>query len=449
MLDRMLEFGRALRSAGVPVAVSENLDALRALEHVRLDDKDSMRAALATTMVKDQGHMQAFDTLFDLYFGTGRGPDAIDARDENDEPTDRDDLVGELADALGDAGGSGLQDIARRAVAQFGRLQSSSSGTWYSQYQVLRTLDLDALVEMLRGRAEADDTLTPMERRLRLQEIERRVQEFRRLTLNETRRRVAEHDGPEKVASYAVSPLPEDLSFLSATSDMAELRRAVRPLARKLATRVAMKRRRARRGNLDLRRTVRRSLSSGGVPFDTAFRHRAPHRPELVVLCDVSSSVSRFARFALMLTHALSAQFSRVRSFAFVDTLDEVTHFFDHEDFLAAVDRMYREASVVHIDGHSDYGASLVRLHDVYGAEIGPRTTLLILGDARNNYRAPEAWALKALRASARHTYWLNPEPVGDWDTGDSVASTYAACVDKMVEVRNLRQLEDFIALAL
>ncbi|HEY7875119.1 MAG TPA: VWA domain-containing protein [Actinomycetota bacterium] len=445
----MLEFGRALRSAGVPVAVSENLDALRALEHVRLDDKDSMRAALATTMVKDQGHMQAFDTLFDLYFGTGRGPDAIDARDENDEPTDRDDLVGELADALGDAGGSGLQDIARRAVAQFGRLQSSSSGTWYSQYQVLRTLDLDALVEMLRGRAEADDTLTPMERRLRLQEIERRVQEFRRLTLNETRRRVAEHDGPEKVASYAVSPLPEDLSFLSATSDMAELRRAVRPLARKLATRVAMKRRRARRGNLDLRRTVRRSLSSGGVPFDTAFRHRAPHRPELVVLCDVSSSVSRFARFALMLTHALSAQFSRVRSFAFVDTLDEVTHFFDHEDFLAAVDRMYREASVVHIDGHSDYGASLVRLHDVYGAEIGPRTTLLILGDARNNYRAPEAWALKALRASARHTYWLNPEPVGDWDTGDSVASTYAACVDKMVEVRNLRQLEDFIALAL
>jgi uncharacterized protein with von Willebrand factor type A (vWA) domain len=246
-----------------------------------------------------------------------------------------------------------------------------------------------------------------------------------------------------------VTPLPEDLSFLSATSDMAELRRAVRPLARKLATRIAMKRRRARRGQLDVRRTVRRSLSSGGVPFDTAFRHRAPHRPELVVLCDVSSSVSRFARFALMLTHALSSQFSRVRSFAFVDTLDEVTHFFDHEDFLVAVDRMYQEASVVHIDGHSDYGASLQRLYDVYGADIGPRTTLLILGDARNNYRAPEAWALKALRASARHTYWLNPEPVSDWDTGDSVASTYAACVDKMVEVRNLRQLEEFIARAL
>ena len=448
MIDRLLEFGHALRDAGVPVAVSESLDALRALEHIRLDERESMRAALAATMVKNQGHMPAFDTLFDLYFGTGRGPAAVAERDAADEPSTPDELTEELAEALA-GGGADLRDIARRAVAQFGRLDSPGSGTWYSQYQVLRALDVDALVEMLRAKATTDDGSSELDRRLKLQEIEARARAFRNMTLAETRRRVAEYDGPEKVARYAVTPLPEDLSFLSATSDMAELRRAVRPLARKLATRVAMKRRRARRGQLDVRRTVRHSLSTGGVPFEAEWRHRAPHRPELVVLCDVSSSVSRFARFALMLTHALSAQFSKVRSFAFVDTLDEVTHFFDHEDFLTAVDNMYREASVVHLDGHSDYGASFQRLHDVYGSEIGPRTTLLILGDARNNYRAPEAWALRALRASARHTYWLNPEPVGDWDSGDSLASMYAACVDKMVEVRNLRQLEEFIARAL
>lgn len=446
MLDRMLAFGRALRDAGVPVAVSESLDALRAIEHVALDERESMRAALAATMVKNQGHMPAFDTLFDLYFGTGRGPDALAERDADDPDSTRDELIEELSGVLTGGGDSDARDIARRAVARFGRLDSPGSGTWYSQYQVLRTLDVDALVEMLRARVVEEPGVSDLERRLKLQEIETRAREFRNLTLAETRRRVAEHDGPEKVARYAVTPLPEDLSFLSATSDMAELRRAVRPLARKLATRIAMKRRRARRGQLDIRRTVRHSLSTGGVPFDTEFRHRAPHRPELVVLCDVSSSVSRFARFALMLTHALSAQFSRVRSFAFVDTLDEVTHFFEHEDFLTAVDRMYQEAGVVHVDGHSDYGASLQRLHDLYGSEIGPRTTLLILGDARNNYRAPEAWALKALSASARHSYWLNPEPVADWDTGDSVASQYAGCVDKMVEVRNLRQLEEFIA---
>lgn len=449
MLDRTLELGRALRDAGVPVSVSENLDALRALAHVRLDERESVKAALAATMVKDDGHRPAFDTLFDLYFGTGRGPDAVAERDADDAPAQREDLVAELSEALTGSGSGDMRDVARRAVAQLGRLESPGSGTWYSQYQVLRALDVDALVEMLRSATELDDNLTPIERMLRMQEIEARGRAFRSLTLAETRRRVAEHDGPEKVARYAVTPLPEDLSFLSATADMAELRRAVRPLARKLATRIAMKRRRARRGQLDVRRTFRRSLSTGGVPFETAFRHRAPHRPELMVLCDVSSSVSRFARFALMLTHALSAQFCRVRSFAFVDTLDEVTHYFEHEDFLTAVDEMYREAAVVRVDGHSDYGASLRLLQDRYGKDVGPRTTLLVLGDARNNYRAPEARALEALARSARHSYWLNPEPVSDWDTGDSVASVYAACVDKMVEVRNLRQLEEFIARAL
>ena len=187
-------------------------------------------------------------------------------------------------------------------------------------------------------------------------------------------------------------------------------------------------------------------MSTGGVPFATEFRHRVPHRPELFVLCDVSSSVARFARFSLMLTHALSAQFSRVRSFAFVDTIDEVTRFFEDEDFVAAVDRMNAEAAVVSHDGHSDYGSVLEEFWATYGAEVGPKTTLLILGDARNNYRARQTWVLKALGEKALHTYWLNPEAISDWDTGDSAAFEYATHVDRMVEVRTLRQLEDFIA---
>jgi uncharacterized protein with von Willebrand factor type A (vWA) domain len=146
-----------------------------------------------------------------------------------------------------------------------------------------------------------------------------------------------------------------------------------------------------------------------------------------------------------MLTHALSAQFSRVRSFAFVDAIDEVTRFFEHEDFLAAVDRMNQEANVVWDDGHSDYGSVLERFAESYGRDVGPKTTLLILGDARTNYRARRVEALKTLAGQAHHTYWLNPEPISDWDTGDSAASEYAAVVDQMIEVRNLRQLEEFI----
>lgn len=444
MLSRLLEFNHALRDAGIPVAISEGIDAVHALEHIDIADRASFKAALAATLIKAEAQRPAFDTMFDLYFGTGRGPRADEQKDQDNSSTSREELLDQLIEAIRSGDGSALGDIARRAVGRFGRLDSRSSREWFSNYEVLRTLDPNAILERLRQ--EVDEAgLTPFASQLVRDEFERRMRAFRAAVLADTRRRVAEYRGPEAVASYAVGPLPEDLNFLSATADMAELRKAIRPLARKLATRIAMKRRRSTRGHLDIRRTIRHSLSTGGVPFETAHRHRTPHRPELFILCDVSSSVSRFARFALMLTHALSAQFSRVRSFAFVDAIDEVTRFFEHEDFVAAVDRMNAEAGVVSDDGHSDYGSIFERFLDAYGNEVGPKTTLLILGDARTNYRARKVGALKMLVEKAHHTYWLNPESMGDWDTGDSAASEYAAVVDQMVEVRNLRQLERFI----
>lgn len=445
MLARLLEFNHALRQAGIPVAISEGIDALEAFEHVDTTAREPFRATLAATLIKDQAQRPAFDTLFDLYFGTGRGPHADEERDASEPPSTREELLEELTEAIRMGDGQALSDIARRAVGRFGRLEGSSSREWFSNYEVLRTLDPNTLLERLQQEVDDMSGTRAFEAQVLRDIFERRMRAFRAAVLADTRRRVAEYRGPEAVASYAVQPLPEDLNFLSATADMAELRKAIRPLARKLATRVAMKRRRSRTGHLDIRRTIRHSLSTGGVPFETAHRHRTPHRPELIILCDVSSSVARFARFALMLTHALSSQFSRVRSFAFVDAIDEVTRFFEHEDFIAAVDRMNAEAGVVSDDGHSDYGSILERFLDAFGKEVGPKTTLLILGDARTNYRARKAGALKALADRAHHTYWLNPEPMSDWDTGDSAASEYAAVVDRMVEVRNLRQLEAFI----
>ncbi|MEA2432994.1 MAG: uncharacterized protein QOG54_451 [Actinomycetota bacterium] len=445
MLDRVLDFTHALREAGIPVSISETIDSLKALEHIPFENKGAFKAAFATTMIKSDAHGQAFNTLFDLYFGTGRGPQGL-AHDEP-EAIGRDAVTEEVFQALLSGDANAMGQAARRAVGELGRLGTARSEDWYSQYEVMRALDLTSLLaRLMREAGDVDDALSPLERRLLRDEFERRIRDFRDRTLNETRRRVAEHRGPEAVARYAVSPLPEDVNFLSATADMAELRRAIRPLARKLAARMAMKRRRASIGQLDMRRTIRHSLSTGGVPLDLAFKHKPPHRPELFVLCDISGSVARFARFALMLTHSLSAQFSRVRSFAFVDTIDEVTRFFEHEDFFAGIDAMNAGAEVVWHDGHSDYGTSLARFLETYGKDIGPRTTLLILGDARNNYRDRKTWALKELSDRARHSYWLNPEGRQDWDTGDSTASEYAAHVDEMVEVRNVRQLEDFIA---
>ena len=449
MLGRVLEFTQALRDAGIPIAVSESIDAMTALRHSGLEDPRVMKATLATTMIKNQTHLPAFETLFELYFrsagplgGIGDGADHRDAA----PGMEIDELRDLIYDALVAGDTAGMNGLVKQAVESFGRLDSSRD--WFSNYEVVRALDVAGLARRLLDHAEGSPG-SELERRLLTSEFEERVRKLRAEIIAETRRRVAELRGPEAVAGYAVAPLPEDQSFLGMTSNMDDLRRAVRPLARKLATRLAMKRKKAKRGQLDIRRTFRRSLSTGGVPFRTAHRHRVPHRPELFVLCDVSGSVARFARFGLMLTHALGAQFSRVRSFAFVDTFDEVTRFFEQEDFFAAVDLMNREARLIWDDGHSDYGTALERFYLAHGRDLTPKATLLILGDARNNYRARKEDVLREMASKVHHTYWLNPEPISDWDTGDSVASIYAAQVDKMVEVRNLRQLEEFIALEL
>ncbi|MEA2477603.1 MAG: uncharacterized protein QOC87_1802 [Actinomycetota bacterium] len=444
MLDRLLEFTGALRDAGVPVSVGEDLDALSALSYVSLADKSAVHSALAAAMVKTDTHRDAFDLLFELYFGTGRGDAAIGSADELADERTADELAEAVGDAITAGDGQATSDLAREAVARFGRVESPS-GQWWSNYEVARTLDLTTLLARLE-RATDDPALPGWQQQILRGQIQEGMARFRAAVLAETRRRVAEHRGAAAVASYAVPPLPEDLSFLSATTDVDEVRRAVRPLARKLAARIAMKRKRSTRGTLDMRRTFRRSLSTGGVFVDTPMRRKVPHRPEIVILCDVSGSVARFSRFALLLTHALSAQFTRVRSFAFVDAIDEVTDYFDNEDFAEAIRAMSDNARIVRDDGHSDYGTIFEMFLDEHGRDIGPKTTLLILGDARNNYRARGGEALKELSKRARHTYWLNPEPRGDWDSGDSVASDYAEYVDDMVEVRNLRQLESFIA---
>ena len=438
MLDRLLSFSEALRGAGVPVSVGENLDALRSLEHVDWLDRAAWRSALAATMLKSDAHRPAFDTLFELYFGSGGSAD--------DAPPSRtaqpEEFKSDLTDALGRGDGALLQDLAQRAVDQFGRVEDSPSGNLFFEYPIWRALDIDSL-----PRPPDDDTV---DARVARDEFERRLAEWRRRVRAEVRRRVARRRGAEAVARYSVRPLPEDLVINTAMADeLHELRRSVQPLARKLATRLALKHRRSRHGRLDMRRTVKRSLSSGGVPFDLVERKRAPRRPELFVLCDVSDSVAHFARFSLMLVHALAWQFTKVRSFVFLETIDEVTHLFEHEDFMDAVARINAEANVVHIDSHSNYGGSFEDFLARYGADISSRSTVLILGDARNNYRSSKADALKAIDSAAHKTYWLNPESLAYWDTGDSLASVYAACIDDMAEVRTLRQLERFIALRL
>ncbi len=450
--DRVLSLVAALRRAGLPAAQAESIDAVRSLGHTDLLEREQLRAALASVTVTSPSHRATFDELFDLYLPardvTGDPGDPGDDGTADLPPDDTRSTHEELLDALGGGGEAAIRHAARRAVGRHGRVEGRDGGVTYFQYRVYRAVDVQQLLADLLRREQdtAEEVLTPLEERLLEDEFRQRIRAFREEVDAEIRRHAAADRGVDRVADRVVRPPIEerDLFHLD-REEQQQLQAQVRPLARKLATRVAAKRRTGRDGRLDVRRTVRRSLITGGVPFDPTFRPRRPHRPELVVLCDVSGSVASFARFTLQLVHALQEQFAAVRSFAFIDALDEVTPWFAHQDPSDAMRRVLSEADLVWLDGHSDYGRALEQFHREYGRSLTPRTTVLILGDARNNHRQANAWVLEEIRRRARQVYWLNPEPRRFWDTGDSIAVRYARHVDDMVEVRNLAQLARFV----
>jgi len=340
--------------------------------------------------------------------------------------------------------------LARQAVKRFAGMEPGRpvGGTYYL-YRTLRNLELDSMLDRLMESAQdqAPQPLTKFEERLERDEFADRIEKLKAEVEAEIRRRLVADRGVEAMARTLRKPLPEDVDFMHASrEEMADLRKAIYPLTRKLAVRLARKRRHGRKGALDFRNTIRHSLSYGGVPAEPKFRFPRPAKPEMMVIADISGSVASFARFTLHLVYAISNQFSKVRSFVFIDGLDEVTKFFEGtEDIGQAVHRVNTEADVVWVDGHSDYGHAFDVFWERFGKDVGPKTTVLILGDARNNYHASQSWIIKEMRHKARKVFWLNPEPRAYWDTGDSIVGEYATHADGCYEVRNLRQLESFV----
>jgi uncharacterized protein with von Willebrand factor type A (vWA) domain len=343
-----------------------------------------------------------------------------------------------------------MRALAKQSVQRFAGMEPGRpvGGTYYL-YRTLRNLDLDNMLQKLMeaSKQEVGGELTPLEERLEKDEYESRIDQFKKEIEAEIRRRLVADRGAEAMAKTLRKPLPEDVEFMHASRDeMQALKKSLYPLTRKLAARLARKRRHGRKGPLDFRNTVRHSLSYGGTPAEPKFKQPRPSKPELMVVADISGSVAAFARFTLMLVYAIQGQFSKVRSFVFIDGIDEVTEFFKGTDDISeAIHRVNTEADVVWVDGHSDYGHAFEVFWDKYGKDVGPKTTVLFLGDARNNYHASQAWVIKEIRSKARQVYWLNPEPKSYWNTGDSIVGEYAAHTDGAYECRNLRQLEAFV----
>ncbi|MEU2060556.1 VWA domain-containing protein [Streptomyces sp. NPDC013455] len=440
--DRITGLVGALRAHGVRIGTGETVDAARAVAALGLADRERLREGLAATLLHGPGQRALFDSVFDLYFPSGVGGPESTSRD-------RESLRDRLAEALAADDRALLARLAAQAVDGLGGYGSSPGSDGWSAYQTLDRLRPQTLLARVRDGVRARDGGGPaFADRLLDDEIRRRIEEFRRMVGAEARRRVAERRGRDEIARRGVRPTADRVDFLFANREqLTELRRTVQPLARKLATRLAARRRRAARGSVDLRRTLRSSLSTGGVPMRPVLRRRRPVRPELVLLCDVSGSVSGFSDFTMLLVQALHDQFGKVRVFAFVNRLDEVTGLLDHgradPDGLGA--RIRAEATLTGWHGSSDYGMALGEFTERYGGAVGARTTVFVLGDARTNMSDPNLPAVRDIARRARRVYWLNPEPRAQWGTGDSAAPAYADVVE-MHECRTARQLGALIA---
>ena len=456
----LVDFVAALRRAGVRVGPGETVDAAAAAAVLDVLRRDHFREGLAATLLRRSGQRQVFDTLFELYFpaAVGAGQGEVEVPRLGDAPgggaaegiaggaVDLDALREVLAELLRDGDTAALAELARAVVEALGRTGGAggSGPPGWSAYQALQALAPETLLARILAAmaAESAEEHTPFQAELMRRVIRARLAEFRTMVAAEVRRRSAEVRGREAVARTAVPKQVEQVEFLRANAEqLAALRRTVAPFARRLATRLAVRRRHAKRGEIDLRRTMRRSLATGGVPMRPAARRRRPGRPELVVLCDVSGSVAGFSHFTLLLVQALREQFSRVRVFAFVERTAEVTAYFGPGAQPAgAMRRVLAETDLVATDGHSDYGGSLASFVRRYPDAVTARSSLLVLGDGRTNYRDPALATLAELVGQARHAYWLNPEPSRQWGTGDSAAPRYARLLP-MFECRTAEAL--------
>ena len=474
-----------LRQIGVPVSLAERIDAMQSLRHLPVGDRPTVKAALRAVLVKTHDHELAFDAVFDLYF-TAQPGQAGSAQENSQAAPGQDgqeaqDGQGALSGQNGHGGGglgaldagaltelllTALRDgneVMMRALASLFVERHAGiepgrpvAGTYYV-FRTLRAVDPDRLLARLaeggdQGAVPATVPATgpaadPLARRLELEGYEAQLAKFRQMIEAQVRQRLVDDRGAAAVARTLRRPLPEDVDFLTSSRDqIADMRAVLDPLTRKLASRLAAKRRHKRRGALDFRRTVRRSLSTGGVPVRPAFRKPHPAKPELFVLADISGSVSTFAAFTLQLAFALRSQFSRVRSFVFVDGVDEVTDVLQQApDVVEAARHINAAGSGVWLDGRSDYGHALSAFWDIWGEQVRRRTTVIVLGDARTNYHDPREGALKAVTQRAGHVCWLNPEPTSAWNSGDSVIARYQPFCDAVYECRNIRQLRAFV----
>jgi hypothetical protein len=453
--ERVLDFIKGLRGRGVSVSTAESIDALGALGQVGVEDPSTFKSALKAAVVKRRKDLPAFEELFPLYFyGLENAGDIADM--EGDIPRRLEESLREfmqgremdpmLAMLLSGRGGE-WESLIRQASGEVGtsQLATRMQVGMYTR-RIFEVFDwekmegeLEELLSFLREEGWPEEELQRVEEAYR-QNREALRKQVRRYVEREQARNVDKVPSPERVERLMNRPL-SGLDEL----ELQQMRKAVDVLARKLRNRISLREKQVKRGKLDVKATLRKNMEHGGVPFELVLKNKRMEKAELMVLCDISSSVARVSQFMLQFVYTIQDCLAKVRSFVFVDDLGEVTDFFREEDIARGVRRALSEADISY-NVRSDFGEVFRQFCERYLQDVGYRTYILIIGDARNNYNDPGAWALERIAERAKGIIWLNPETKPFWDTGDSVMGEYLPYCREARVCRTLKDLEDTVS---
>jgi uncharacterized protein len=448
---KLLAFCEELRGEGVAVGTSEILDAFAALEQVPWTEQEDFRETLAATIAKSQDDRRVFELLFDRFFFRAAEAEAVQqgiseaeaeaeggegSELDSSERLDMDALREQVREAIVAEEEDRMRDLARLSIAAFGRAEGSGV-VGVDVQRIRRTLGLSTGQQAQPAQAEEGAEPPPSISREQLNAFERHL------------RRELERDLIERTEALPPSrPLAELDRALptSPTQDLAAVHRAVSQMKRRLAT-LGHEQRGRKQGQLvDVRRTMRASLETGGVPLRLRYRPKRPRRPEIYVLCDVSTSVTSASVFFLSVLHALHDSFRKLRSFVFIERISEVSEVFEQErDFAAIARKISSEGGVADVSGYTDYGRVWQEFLTEISDELDPRSTVIVLGDARTNGREPHAEVFAQVAERAGRLFWLNPEPKLYWNYGDSVMAAYERYCDGAFECWTTRHLENFV----
>lgn len=432
VVSLVLQMVKSLRNRGLAVSTGETLDAIRALAEIDVTQRSHVRHALHVTLVKDDSHEVLFTRVFEATFPRWRpqrpqNPSTPGGSDQG--------AVDGVLEALQSGDSQAIDEALDEALERFSGDPNDGRSAGHHVQRTLRRLNVP---DIYKRYLESSERATDLDKSVSSAEASLAVEQMKRRLADLASGRIREMTGRD--ASQQMED-PEDRPLLRAGPDeLAAMRQAMRPLARKLATRLSNRRRRGTSG-LDMRRTIRASMQTGGVPVKPVLRRKRPTKPDLIVLCDVSGSTAEFAPFTLTMLHAVHQEFRRVRSFVFIDGIVEITELLQNSPGVLDPHHLLARKGLVAHDGRSDYHRALSTFIDTWGDSVTAKTSVIIAGDARSHDRASALPQIAELDHRARRLYWLNPEPMKEWGKQDSRALEYANHCTAVFEVSTIRDL--------